>query len=209
MEIVFRSAVLRDAPALATLICLASQGHYPTTGFEFSLGGTREHQLAELARLAAAGARTRFHFSHFEVAEVDGRVVASAAGFDQDRAEEQVPDALREIGWSEDAIQSLNQRLGEIYQEFPAEPPSCWTLDHVAVLPAHRHMGLARAVVERQFARARAAGLHLCKLEVFRDNLKAISLYQSLGFVAGAPFCEEPLRRLMGRDAMVRMQVKI
>lgn len=205
MEIVFRPAALSDAPSLAALICVASQANYKNTAFELSLGGTREHQIAELARLTAANARSWFHFSHFEVAEADGRVVASAAGFDKPVAEKLIPAALFEIGWTEDAIRDLDSRLEELYAAFPEEPAGFWTIDHVAVLPADRRLGLARSLVERQFVRGRAAGFKQCKLEVFRDNVKAIGLYQSMGFAVAVTFGEDALRKLLGRDAVVRM----
>lgn len=209
MEIVFRPAVLSDVPTLALLICVASQADYKNSGFELSLEGTREHQLAELGRLAAAHAHSRFHYSHFEVAEADGRVVASAAGFDKPLAEKQIPAALREIGWTDDAVRALEQRLSELYAAFPEEPTGFWTIDHVAVLPADRRLGLARSLVERQFARGRAAGFRQCKLDVFRDNVKAIALYQGLGFEVTATFGEEALRKLLSRNALVRMVRKL
>lgn len=205
MEIVFRPATLSDAHALATLICLASQSQYTSTGFELSLGGTRERQLAEITRLAAAKARSWFHVSHFEVAEADGRVVASAAGYDKTLAGKEIPSALREIGWTEDAIRSLDQRLAELYAAFPPEPPAFWTIDHVAVLPVVRRIGLAQSLIERQFARGRVAGFHHCKVDVFDGNVRAMALYQSLGFQAAETFGEAALRKLLGRDALLRL----
>ena len=205
MEIVFRPAAVSDAHSLATLICLASQSHYKTTGFELSLGGTREHQHMELSRLAAAKARSWFHFSYFEVAEADGRVVASAAGFDKALAENELPAALREIGWTDESLLALEQRLADLYASFPQEPAGFWTIDHVAVLPSVRRIGLARSLIERQFARGRAAGFHQCKLDAFDGNVRAITLYQSMGFHLNETFGEAALRKLLGRDALLRM----
>jgi ribosomal protein S18 acetylase RimI-like enzyme len=205
VEIVFRPAALSDAHSLATLICLASQSHYNTTGFELSLGGTREHQHAEISRLAAAKARSWFHFSHFEVAEADGRVVASAAGFDKTLAEKELPAALREIGWTNESLLGLEQWLAELYASFPPEPAGFWTIDHVAVLPSARRIGLARSLIERQIVRGRAAGFHQCKLDVFAGNVRAITLYQSMGFQLTETFGEAALRKLLGRDALLRM----
>jgi len=205
VEIVFRPATAGDAPALATLIMLASQSHYSTTGFELSLGGAREHQHAEIARLAGTKARSGFHFSYFEVAQADDRVVASAAGFDKILAEKEIPAALREIGWTEVALQALDQRLAELYACFPDEPPACWTLDHVAVLPAFRRMGLARGLLQRQFVRGRAAGFHQAKLDVFQGNERAIALYHSLGFQVSATLGEATLRKILGRAPLLRM----
>jgi ribosomal protein S18 acetylase RimI-like enzyme len=205
VEIVFRPAAVGDAHALASLVCLASQSHYKTTGFELSLGGTREHQHTEISRLAATKARSWFHFSHFEVAEADGRVVASAAGYDKTLAEKEIPIALREIGWTNQSLLALEQRLAELYSSFPSEPPATWTIDHVAVLPSVRRIGLARSLMERQFARGRAAGFHQCKLDVFEGNIRAIALYQNMEFQLSQTFGETALRKVLDRDSLLRM----
>lgn len=52
----------------------------------------------------------------------------------------------------------------------------------VAVDPAERRRGLARALVETGLARLRQEGVEICHLEVRVDNLGAIALYESLGF---------------------------
>lgn len=52
----------------------------------------------------------------------------------------------------------------------------------VAVDPAERRRGLARALVEAGLARLRQEGVEICHLEVRVDNLGAIALYESLGF---------------------------
>ncbi len=205
MEIVFRPASAADAPALASLIILAAQSHYRTTGYELSVGGNREHQHTEIARLAVTNARSWFHFSHFEVAQADDRVVASAAGFDKIAAEKEMPAALRELGWTDTAIQALDDRLAKLYAAFPDEPADCWTLDHIAVLPVFRKMGLAWSLMQRQFRRGLAAGFHQCKLDVFQGNDKAIALYDSLGFKVSATFGETALREILNRDPLLRM----
>jgi ribosomal-protein-alanine N-acetyltransferase len=52
----------------------------------------------------------------------------------------------------------------------------------IAVHPAHRRQGIARALMDRLFAYARERGVRLVLLEVRRSNVAAIGLYQSLGF---------------------------
>jgi ribosomal protein S18 acetylase RimI-like enzyme len=53
----------------------------------------------------------------------------------------------------------------------------------VFVHPEHRRRGIARMLVERLLVQAGSAGLESVRLEVVADNLAAIALYQSLGFV--------------------------
>lgn len=53
---------------------------------------------------------------------------------------------------------------------------------NVAVDPAYRRKGIARALLDEMFRRAREAGLALATLEVRISNDPAIRLYEGLGF---------------------------
>lgn len=209
MDVLYRPAAVGDAPALAQFIYLADQAPYRNSGYDLSLGGSKEHQLAEIEQLVQAQARSWFHFSHFEVAEVAGRAVAGAAGFDRLATDAQIPAALREIGWSDEAIESLQGRLSELYSSFPPEPSGYWTLDHVASLPGWRRSGLVRNVIWRSIERGRALGFRKFKLDVFRGNVAARKLYERLGFRLSETFGEEALRRLLGRDALERLTLEL
>jgi ribosomal-protein-alanine N-acetyltransferase len=52
----------------------------------------------------------------------------------------------------------------------------------LAVDPAHRRQGLARALLTASLAAAQAAGAEAVFLEVAADNIAALGLYQSEGF---------------------------
>jgi ribosomal protein S18 acetylase RimI-like enzyme len=54
-------------------------------------------------------------------------------------------------------------------------------LHHFAIRPDHQRRGLGRALLDATLAAARAIGLQV-KLEVHRDNVAAIRLYESAGF---------------------------
>src|SRR5258708_24233474 len=94
-----RPAAPTDAPVLGELIYLAAESNYPPSGYDLSLGGTREHQVAQLTRLAAANARSWFHYSHFTVAEQAGRVVAAIAAFNRTHTEPHTAPPLTQIRW--------------------------------------------------------------------------------------------------------------
>ena len=55
-------------------------------------------------------------------------------------------------------------------------------ITNVAVYPDARRRGVARALLESVFARARAAGVRMVLLEVRPTNVEALSLYESFGF---------------------------
>jgi ribosomal-protein-alanine N-acetyltransferase len=53
---------------------------------------------------------------------------------------------------------------------------------NVAVHPDLRRRGIARALLESVFARARAGGIRMVMLEVRPSNAEALALYESFGF---------------------------
>ena len=53
---------------------------------------------------------------------------------------------------------------------------------NIAVAPAHRRRGVARALLEEAFQRLSGAGARRLYLEVRESNLPALKLYQSLDF---------------------------
>ena len=209
MSIAYRPATPGDAAALAELIYLAGQSQYSDSAYNLSLGGSRDEQLNEIEKLTKTESRSWFHYSHFEVAEAEGRIIAGAAGFDRITADEKIPGALREIGWSEGAITELNERLEEIYACFPPEPSGYWTLDHIAVLPAWRHQGLARRTITRVLERGRSQGFRYSKLDLFHGNTAARALYESLGFQWSEAFGTSVLSEVLGRDALERMTLHL
>lgn len=205
MRIVLRPAVAGDSEGLAELIYMGAQSHCQTSGYALSLGGSRESQIKQIERLTRTKAQSWFYFCHFEVAETDGRVVASAAGFERIPTDAAVDIALREIGFSEAEVKALNRRIGEVYACFPVEPAGYWTIEHVAVLPAFRKKGLARAVTLRAMERGRALGFRHCPLDVFRGNVAVCALYESLGFRVTETFGEQVLPRRLDREGIERM----
>lgn len=52
----------------------------------------------------------------------------------------------------------------------------------LAVAPAHRRCGIARALVVEMLAALRLSGVHRVFLEVAKDNAAACALYKDLGF---------------------------
>ena len=52
----------------------------------------------------------------------------------------------------------------------------------MAVLPEHRGLGGGRALLDALVAHAADVGIERLELEVFADNRRAISLYESAGF---------------------------
>lgn len=202
----FRAAAPGDASALGDFLYLADLSHYETSGFAVSLGGSRQYQIETLAKLAQTEARSQFHYSHFDVATTDdGTPVASVAGFDRSQTDAQGAAALEQIGWTPNAIEGLVERIGPVGIAFPPEEPSTWTIEHVATLPAYRRQGLSRQLLERVVARGFEQGYKHACVDVFDGNDAARALYETAGFRPNLSFGQEPLRRILGRDALIRL----
>jgi ribosomal protein S18 acetylase RimI-like enzyme len=199
-----RPALLSDAPEISELIYIAAASGYPNSGYDLSIGGTRPAQIAELTLLASTGSPSWFHFSHFDVLEVEGRIVAGAAGFDRARADEQLDSALLEAGWSEDRIAAMQDRLGPIFSALPPEPPGLWTIDHVAVMPSWRRRGFGRVCLQAVLERGKARGFSISKVDVFASNEPARALYKSLGFILAEIFDDPAFRIPLQRDPIER-----
>ena len=113
--------------------------------------------------------------------------------------------ALEQIGWSAGAIQGLVDRIGPVGEAFPEEEPGTWTIEHVATPPRFRGQGLARGLLERAVARGFEQGFRRAFVDVFTGNHKARALYEAAGFRQVATFGHEPLRRILDRDALIRL----
>jgi hypothetical protein len=46
MQFLYRPAEAPDSTALAEIIYIADQAHYPTSGFDLSIAGSRDHQVS-------------------------------------------------------------------------------------------------------------------------------------------------------------------
>jgi ribosomal protein S18 acetylase RimI-like enzyme len=57
-----------------------------------------------------------------------------------------------------------------------------WVISNVAVLPAYRRQGIARALMDASLEHARVRGASRVSLQVRHDNTGAHRLYESLGF---------------------------
>jgi ribosomal protein S18 acetylase RimI-like enzyme len=71
-------------------------------------------------------------------------------------------------------------------------------LTSLFVHPAHRRRRIARMLIERLLAQAASAGMEAVRLEVVAENIHAIQLYESLGFVR---YGCEPAAYRMGERA--------
>jgi ribosomal protein S18 acetylase RimI-like enzyme len=112
-----------------------------------------------------------------------------------------------QVGMAGAANVALDDGLGlAAFGQALPKPLGRTHLARVIVRPDVRGQGLGRALIEALFSRAAEAGAMVATLNVYRDNLAAVALYASLGFVrAERPSGEPPshdtwfMQRSLGR----------
>lgn len=84
--------------------------------------------------------------------------------------------------------------------------PGAFIIAHLAVQPAHRRAGLARALLEHVERLGLDAGCHMCTLLVEEDNIPARRLYARVGYDVAQRY-DVPLLRRRGMSAgFLRME---
>lgn len=108
------------------------------------------------------------------IATIDGEPVGAVIAYDGSYyAERRVKtfQMLRDLTGLDLTSQDDETQGGEFY------------IDTLAVLPAFRRQGIGRQLLQHCISEARTLGLTYASLAVHPDNLRAQTLYQSLGFV--------------------------
>lgn len=124
-----------------------------------------------------------FGCGNHDVAEVDGRVVAVGAFYDEailsDRTPGTATGIARVFGLRAPAVLL---RAIEIAPLMPSPVAGELYVAHLGVDPALRGHGIMTRMLERRIAMAREADYRLVALDVARNNPGARRLYERLGF---------------------------
>lgn len=94
---------------------------------------------------------------------------------------------LREIrakpGFMPDACWLIASPSGYCASIQCVEEDRAGSIQNIGVLPAHRSLGLGKALLEQAFLAFQRRGLQRAILEVTGENAPAVRLYQRLGFI--------------------------
>jgi GNAT superfamily N-acetyltransferase len=190
MSVTLRAATRDDGDFLAWTIFAASRGHLPRGWFDIILEKPQAYCLDFCKRLVLAEAVSWWHWSLFRVAESGGRAVGAACGFVDESVYENSRDAMREaadgIGMTRAELHALWPRGAFIMTTVTGEDDA-WTVENVAVAPAHRGHGVTGALLADACDLARAAGTRRAQISFLIGNAPAERAYAKAGFV----FAEE------------------
>ena len=183
----FRWAVKDDAPKIAELFSIASDGvaNYTWSTLTDDYPGL---DLVEIGAQRYARENTEFSYQNCIVAEIDGQVAGMLLTFPMAAEPEapQVDEAPPQQGDGEPDVLSPYSEL---------EVPGSLYVCAVAFFPDYRGRGLGTRFMAISEEHAREMGFAVLSLLVFEQNRRAVALYHRLGYreVDRRPVVPHPL----------------
>ena len=191
MSTVLRPAEPKDAEFLGWACVAAARSQLKRGWFEIVLRRDDEAYLVAFAKyLVLAKARSWWHWSLFEVAEVDGVLASAMCGFGDESVYYASSDAMAEAA-EKMRIPKDEQAQFWTRGRFIVSPatsePGAWTIENVGTAPQFRGTGVTHALLEKELGAARTAGFKRAQISFFMGNTPAERAYARAGFV----FAEE------------------
>ena len=165
MSVNVRPAIMTDAPIVARAVCMA-------IGHETMLAYCGDDYLSVMTALAKDTA-TQYSYCHALVAEIDGKAVGAALGYDGASLAQLRNHTLQ-------LVEQLTGRKVSLEDETQAGE---FYIDTVGVLPDYRGNGIGTQLLQSIIDFAFQSGFDRVGLLVDFDNPRAQALYTSLGFV--------------------------
>lgn len=190
MTPLIRPAEPRDAEFLGWACVAAARSQLPRGWFDIVLRRDETFLVAFATGLTLAKARSWWHWSLFRVAEIDGAVASAMCGFGDESVYQAsgaaMAEASEKMGLSKEEQAELWPRGAFILTATTSEPRA-WTIENVATKAQYRGHGLALALLENEFAIARAAQFKRAQISFLIGNMPAERVYRRAGFA----FAEE------------------
>ncbi len=180
-----RDATDADLDFLAWAMLAASRSHLERGVWEYVHDQNEAQTLSFLRRLATTDTVHFFHWSLFQIAEIDGTPGAAMCGFDAETqgmsaAGQVIPALAVESGVVFD--QEFMRRAATVGVVSSEYAEGAWVIENVATLPEFRRRGLTDALIEATLDRGRAKGFNLAQISVFIGNTPAREAYLKAGF---------------------------
>jgi GNAT superfamily N-acetyltransferase len=185
---------------------LAGKSHVQTSIYDVMFPGSMEERLQKLAGLFTASVRSWYHYSHYLVSEIDGRVAGSLCGFNElDSGGTLLRDAFIEIGVDRAGGKAMNARMQPFHRVNPAHYQDSWVIEHVAVFPDFRGQGVITALLREILERGRELGYACAELNMLIGNTPAIRAYEKAGFFVVEENTDEEFMNTFGSPGMSRL----
>ncbi len=181
-----RAAEQEDADFLAWAILTAARSQLDKGWFDIMLNRPESACLDYLRRLTLAPVRSWWHYSRFQVAELDGFPAAALCAFRGGEAYALSLPAMakvaRELGLGDTERHEMQRRGAYLSTCTLETEEDAWTIENVATLPRYRRRGLTNALIEHALAEAQRNGARRAQITFFIGNDAAERAYAKAGF---------------------------
>ena len=186
MSVQIRPAQPHDADFLSWAILTAARSHREKGWFDIVLNRPEDACLEYLRRLTLTATRSWWHYSRFQIAEVDEQVAATLCAF---RAGDGYPlsqpamvEVARSLALSEHEQAAMWDRGAYLFTCVMESSDDLWTIENVATVPARRARGLAGALIEHALEEGREKGFGQAQITFLIGNDPAERAYAKAGF---------------------------
>lgn len=213
MDFQLRPAAPADADRISYLCYLAGQGHVETSVYDLIIPGPygpTPDRLAVMEKMLTAETRSWFHHAYYIVADVGGRTAASLCAFNKEEGRTRpLLAAFKEIGWTDDDLVAMGERLEPFVRAEPDVPLDAWVVENVGCYEEYRRRGLVNALLERAVEKGRERGYSHMQIGVYIGNKPAINAYGKAGFEITEEKRDPGFARAFGCPGMYRMTLKL
>lgn len=199
------------SPFLAKVVLAASRSQLDRGPFDLALQAEESDLLDILEWMILSDLVSNCHFSKFLVAEADGRPVGALAGFDPGESDlfplgAALADAYSNLGYNEDELPTVIERVDVVSRCFPPARPGTWVVEWVAVEEGHRSRGICRELLREIFSVGADRGLQSAQISTYLGNHSATAAYAKAGFVVDTERRDPGFEALLGVPGMVTLR---
>lgn len=185
MPVIVRPATEDDAAFLGYACVMSARSQLPRGWFEIVLQRDEAFCLEFAKHLTLAKARSWWHWSLFEVAEVDGVVASALCGFGDETVYYKSTEAMAEAADKMGIPKSEQEKFwprGRFIVSPATSEDGAWTIENVATAEAYRGRGLVKAMIDAEIESARDANFKRMQVSFFMGNTPAERAYTKAGF---------------------------
>ena len=185
VDVEIRPADRGDTHFLAWVIQEAARSHLEKGVMDLALPDD-EKRLEFLDAVSHAEARSFFRYENFLVAEIDGRQVAALSGYEPAIAVPQFEpaevEAAQKLGWSDEELRDMRDRLAIALTCFPDSPEDRWIVEWVATVPEFRGRGIVNQLLLAILEKGHERGYERAQIGYLLGNTRAQRAYERVGF---------------------------
>lgn len=210
MALSVRSAIPDDVKYVPGLEDMASKANARISAYEVMFPGTVEQRLEKIGWLFLNGKRVWSHYSHYQIAEWDGRVAGMLCTFHKDLDKTWLwRKTLREMGYNNPQLLALVWRMLPCLRVDPARPKDTLIVGSAATLPEFRRRGVITALLESAIDQGRKENYPRMQISVYIGNDAAQGAYEKVGFKVTDEYTNRAFMKRFGPPGARRLIIDL